>query len=115
MTWRPPLWVRAATVAAIGVAGLLTQFDITVAPTRVVQAKLAPATGYLPEHVCFKIKPGQKLRPIVNAYGDPRDDGDNRLLWATYPLMEDHDRHCTIHFDGDYPNGRVSAVSLELA
>lgn len=107
-------WIKLAITVALTVAGIITQFDVTINQNKTVVASNAssPASyprierAYITEGACRGIKKGDKIKDL-----EDRFKGESDAFGIDMPLAEDHDRTC-MAFD-DYRN-RVDRVTLDL-
>lgn len=113
-------WIRLAVSVVVCACAVGTYWYKTHPDTgvryKVIQVK--QGDGYLTEEQCRKIERGNKISSLREKYGVPAgSDNSDYDLWS-YPLREDHARHCRVSYMdwwGPIRKGdRVTSVDLEL-
>lgn len=104
-------WARLVLALVVIIAGVLTQFDVTVNQTVVRPRPLVKRNGTIPRADCLALgkRKGKSAREFIDTYGYPKgdDDGTDDL---TYPLSEDKKLTCWLWFDND----KLDAVSVDV-
>lgn len=87
--------------------------------TEIHVVQIRQGDGYLSEKQCRSLHRGQKAEELRNKFGIPAGpDNYDDYFWS-YPLREDHSRHCQVDISNWYgplrKGYRVDSTSLELA
>lgn len=118
--WSHLSWIKLLLGVVIAVAGVLTQFDITVRQdiTKPSVKRVAVAhrdriekKGEIPEGECYDIKNGDRIDNLLDTYGVPSKSDDYTPGFdLNYPLAGKDGRWCSI----DIFDGKVDGVSVDL-
>lgn len=69
-------------------------------------------SGYITEDQCLSLETGMSIRDLLFRFGWPAtDDGEQYVGHLVFPLVEDHDRGCTVTIW----RNKIDHISLDSA